>query len=126
MNATFLRIVIGLNILLWILIAAAVCFLTTGCCMLPTGAEVTYYVAGKTTYDGSAYDPAKFTCAVKDKAWLHHWLRFECRDKVVYCWANDLMPKDAKADFDLSPAAFMMLAPLYQGRLMDVYVDAAP
>ena len=99
--------------------------LLTGCQLAFKGAEVTYYVGGNTTYDGSAYEPTQFTCAVRDKADLHKWLRFEYQGKVVYCWTNDLMPQDSKAAYDLSPAAFMMLAPIYKGRLKGVYVDYA-
>lgn len=88
--------------------------------------DVTYYTSGEYTYDGSRYDPNGLTCAIKDKANLHQWFRFEYHGSVVYCWANDILPSKASASYDLTPAAFMRLAPLKVGRLHNVYVDLAP
>lgn len=90
---------------------------SSSCATLFEDYEVTYYTAGSITADGSRYDPKGMTCAVKDRSLLHTWIRFEYRGNVVYCWANDVMPKNAKADYDLTPAAFKRLAPLSVGRL---------
>lgn len=99
--------------------------LLTGCATLFADSEATYYNSGTTTADGSKFDPSLFTCAVKNRAELHTWIRFEYHGNVVYCWANDVMPKTAKADYDLTPAAFQKLAPLTKGRIK-VNAEEAP
>jgi len=114
-----------LAIILLAIAALIICLTNVACSTFFVDDEVTYYVAGTTTADGSHYNPEQLTCAVKDRTLLHHWIRFEYRGNVVYCWANDVMPKTAKADYDLTPAAFMRLAPLYKGRLK-VNAEIAP
>lgn len=79
--------------------------------------QATYYRAGEVTASGEPFDPRAYTCAVKDRENMGHWYRITYGDKTVYCWANDVMPKNARADFDLSEAAFKRLADTRLGRI---------
>ncbi len=66
-----------------------------------------------------------YTCAVRDRKLLDSWLRMEYHDHVIYVYANDLMPANSSAEYDLTPAAFERLAPLARGRLDGVRVRKA-
>lgn len=79
--------------------------------------EVTFYNTGTITANGDLFDKHKFTLAVKDRDDLGRWFRFTFRGKVVYAYANDLLPQSAKAEYDLSQGAFEMIASPREGRI---------
>ncbi len=88
----------------------------------PVAHQVTWYQNGQITATGDAFDPSQLTCAVRNKSEIGRWIRFEYEGSVVICWANDRMPSRSTAEYDLTPAAFMRLAPLKDGRLYHVKV----
>lgn len=83
--------------------------------------QVTWYAhTGHLTASGETYDEELYTCAVKDRADMKHWFVLTYGKRSVRVWANDIIPKAAAADFDLTPEAFTSLAPLGVGRLYGV------
>lgn len=80
-------------------------------------AEVTWYQDGDFAANGDPFRADGFTCAVRDRKEWKCWIRFEYQQRVVYCFANDLMPEGSRAEYDLTPVAFMRLAPLHTGRI---------
>lgn len=86
-------------------------------------AVLSYYDKGSVTRSGEAFRKEGFTCAVGDPRDMDKWWRFEHNGRVVYAYANDLMPRGAAGKgkrFDLTPGAFARLAPLERGTLTDV------
>lgn len=80
-------------------------------------AEVTWYQDGDFAANGDPFRVDGFTCAVRDRREWKRWIRFEYQQKVVYYFSNDLMPEGSRAEYDLTPVAFMRLAPLRTGRI---------
>lgn len=111
------------GIIVGCLIALAV--LTTPTCYAssPVLGEVTWYQDGEFAANGDKFITTGYTCAVRDRKEWKHWIRFEYQGRVVICYANDLMPEGSKAGYDLTPAAFMRLSPLRQGRLKNVKIE---
>jgi hypothetical protein len=82
--------------------------------------DVTYYRHGTITASGEAFHKEAFTCAVKKMDDMGSWYRFSYRNRVVYAWANDIIPEKARADYDLSEGAFRMLADPHVGKIRAV------
>lgn len=79
--------------------------------------EVTWYDQGWVTKSGEYFNPEGMTCAVRDPKLIGHWLSFEYDGASIDVYANDLMPPNSKAEYDLTPRAFSQLASLKKGRI---------
>jgi hypothetical protein len=76
--------------------------------------KINYYNKGHTTATGEAFRKDSFTCAVANRSMLHAWYRFDCGDRVVYAYANDIIgPAGRKKGhkYELAEGAFRRLLP---------------